>query len=252
MWDQKGRPAGWNLRQELTLLSWDRTFSSSRKPQVLLLAPSTDWMRWPQCWEWPPLLKFWWWIWATSTKYLHNNIWTSIYLNHWRLAQPSWQPELTITVSVKLFCFAKSQHLFCYYWLLQSTWICIEVHYIWGAKSSREKGISFKDINLQDALPWPVVIWGVGLVEPEEPSLFSGAFPSPILVSGVWGLGNIRVWVTVVSCFRLPTSCRIGGLHSGEWFLLWSKVLWNLHRAPFPTEPGGEMGLVQPPLLTLT
>ena len=31
---------------------------------------------------------------------------------------------------------------------LESTWICIEVHYIWGAKSSREKGISFKYINM--------------------------------------------------------------------------------------------------------
>ena len=42
--------------------------------------------------------------------------------------------------------------MYCYYCLLQSTWICIDVHYIWGEKSSREKGISFKDINLQDAL----------------------------------------------------------------------------------------------------
>ena len=35
MWNQKGRPAGWNLRQELTLISWGRIYSSSRKPQVL-------------------------------------------------------------------------------------------------------------------------------------------------------------------------------------------------------------------------
>ena len=46
------------------------------------------------------------------------------------------------------FCFEKSQHLYCYYCLLQSTWICIDIHYIWGAKPSREKGISLKDINL--------------------------------------------------------------------------------------------------------
>ena len=161
MWDQKGRPAGWNLRQELTLLSWDRTFSSSRKPQVLLLAPLTDWMRWPQCWEWPPLLKFWWWIWATSTKYLHNNIWTSIYLNHWRLAQPSWQPELTITVSVKLFCFAKSQHLFCYYWLWSPLGFALK-YIIFGEQSLLGKrGFLLKILTCKMPSPdlWSSGVW---------------------------------------------------------------------------------------------
>ena len=65
IWNQEGRPAGWNLRQELTLLSWGRISFSSRKPQVFLFRPLTDWMRPPQCWGWSPLLPFSWWMWAT-------------------------------------------------------------------------------------------------------------------------------------------------------------------------------------------
>ena len=70
-WNQKSRPAAWNLRQDLTLLSWGRISSSSRnrKDWVLLLRPSSDWMRPPQCLGWSPLLKFWWWMWTTSTTY---------------------------------------------------------------------------------------------------------------------------------------------------------------------------------------
>ena len=61
MWNQKGRPTGWNLRQELTLQSWGKISSSSRKPQVLLFRPLTDWTKPPQYWGWSPLLQFWGW-----------------------------------------------------------------------------------------------------------------------------------------------------------------------------------------------
>ena len=43
MWNQKGRPAGWNLRQELTLISWGRISSSFRKPQVLFSGLCLTW-----------------------------------------------------------------------------------------------------------------------------------------------------------------------------------------------------------------
>ena len=58
MWNQKGRPTGWNLRQELTLQSWSKISFSSRKPQVLFIRPLTDWTRPPQRWGWSPLLQF--------------------------------------------------------------------------------------------------------------------------------------------------------------------------------------------------
>ena len=90
IWNQKGRPTGWNLRQELTLLlSWGRISSSFKKPQVLLLGSSSDWTRPPQCWE-VLSCKFWWWLWTTPTKHLHSNIWTSVFLNQWRLLWPNW------------------------------------------------------------------------------------------------------------------------------------------------------------------
>ena len=198
MWDQKCRPAGWNLRQELTLLSWGRISSSSRKPQVLLLAPLTDWMRQPQCWEWSPLLKFWWWIWATSTKYLHNNIWTSIYMNHWRLAQPRWHPELTITVSVKLFA-------------LQNPNICsvitdfcsplvFALKYIVSGEQSLlgKRGFLLKILTckMPSSDLWSCGVWTWWARR--TVSVF-WSLSIPILVSGVWGLGNVSVWVTVVS-----------------------------------------------------
>ena len=47
IWNQKGRPVGWKLEKELTLMSWGRISSSSRKPQVLLLRPSSDCIRPP-------------------------------------------------------------------------------------------------------------------------------------------------------------------------------------------------------------
>ena len=43
------------------------------------------------------------------------------------------------------FCFEKSWYLYCYYCILRFTWICIEKHFMWGMKSSREKRICFKD-----------------------------------------------------------------------------------------------------------
>ena len=146
MWNQKGRPVGWNLRQELTLMSWGRISSSSRKPQVLLLGPLSDWMK-------PPMLRV-----VSSPEVLMmdvnhiHKIPSQQHLDECLVESLETGPakltlELTITVPVKLLLWEKSQHLYCYYCLLQSTWICIEVHYIWGAKSSREKRIYFKDIN---------------------------------------------------------------------------------------------------------
>ena len=56
-------------------------------------------------------------------------------------------------------------------------------------------------------------------------------------------LSDVSVWVTVVSCSRLPTSCRIGGLHTGEWFLVWPKGLWSLHEASLSHSSGDSWGL---------
>ena len=100
-------------------------------------------------------------------------------------------------------------------------------------------------LDLWSSRVWGLVqTWGGRTVS----MFWSLSIPHP----SKWGarFSDVSVWVTAVSCSRLPTSCRTGGLHSGEWFLVWPKVLWNLHKAPFPTESGGEMGQVQPPLLT--
>ena len=56
-------------------------------------------------------------------------------------------------------------------------------------------------------------------------------------------LSDVSVWVTVVSCSRLPTSCRIGGLHTGEWFLVWPKGLWNLHEVSLSHSRGDRWNL---------
>ena len=56
-------------------------------------------------------------------------------------------------------------------------------------------------------------------------------------------LSDVSVLVTVVSCSRLPTSCRTGGLHIGEWVLVWAKVLWNLHEASLSHSRGDRWNL---------
>ena len=121
-----------------------------------------DWTRPLQCGGWSPLLKFWW-----RMKHHPQNTFmaTSGWVFGWITGDWPSQADTGTDhhCTCQAFCFAKSQHLYCYYCLLQSTWVYIEVHYIWGAMSSREKGVSFKDINSLDALPWPVIIWGMGL-----------------------------------------------------------------------------------------
>ena len=151
------------------------------------------------------------------------------------------------------FCFPKSQHLFCYYWLWSPLGFALK-YIIFGEQSLLGKrGFLLKiltckmpSLDLWSSRVWGLVqTWGGRTVS----MFWSLSIPHP----SKWGarFSDVSVWVTAVSCSRLSTSCRTGGLHSGEWFLVWPKVLWNLHKAPFPTESGGEMGQVQPPLLTL-
>ena len=153
------------------------------------------------------------------------------------------------------FCFAKSQHLYCYYCLLQSTWVYIEVHYIWGAMSSREKGVSFKDINSLDALPWPVIIWGMGLgtdLSQKDRLHILELFRPP----SEWA-GCEAQWCQRVSdcCFLLQVAYVLQDWWLAFWWVilgLTQSTVKSKQRKPhFPTESGGEMGQVQPPLLTL-
>ena len=51
IWNQKGRPAGWNLKAGATCC----LEAEFLPPQVLLLRSSTEWPRPPQCWGWPPV-----------------------------------------------------------------------------------------------------------------------------------------------------------------------------------------------------
>ena len=232
-WNQKSRPAAWNLRQDLTLLSWGRISSSSgnRKDWVLLLRPLSDWMRPSQCLGWSPLLKFWWWVWTTSTTHFTTTSrwvfgwitgdwphqadtenWSLLYLS-------SFFPWKNPNICTVAFC---SPLGFALKYI-----ICGEQSFL------GKRGYLLKVLKCS----MPSLTCGhLGCgawhrPEPEEPSLCSGVFPSPILVSRVWGFSNISVWVTVVFCSRLPISCKIGGLQTGEWFLVWPKVLWNLHEA---------------------
>ena len=131
MWNQKGRPAGWNLRQELTLMSWDRISSSSRKPQVFLIRPLTDWMRPPQNWGWSPLLQFWGWC----EPHLQNNFtaksrwvfgWTT---RNWP-GQADTETWLSEFLSI-FFLLEKFWLLCCYSYALQSILVCTEWN-LWG------------------------------------------------------------------------------------------------------------------------
>ena len=101
MWNQQGRPVGWNLRQELTLLSWGRISSSSRKPQVLLFRPLTgrghcsvegDLLYWSSDDGWNIIHKI------PSWQHLDGCLVESLETGPAKLT-----PELTITVPVKLF-----------------------------------------------------------------------------------------------------------------------------------------------------
>ena len=152
------------------------------------------------------------------------------------------------------FCFEKSQNFFSYYWLWSPLGFALK-YIIFGEQSLLGKrGFLLKILKCKMCSPdlWSSGVWGLAQTWAGRTiSMFwSLSIPHPS-EQGV-RLSDVSVWVTVVSCSRLPMPCRIGGLHSGKWFLLWPKVLWNLHKAHFPTESGGEMGQVQPPLLTLT
>ena len=78
---------------------------------------------------------------------------------------------------------------------------------------------------------WSSGVWGLMQAWAGRTASVFRSLSIPSLVSGVWGLSNVGVWVTVVFCSRLSTSCRIGGLQTGEWFLVWPKVLWNVYEA---------------------
>ena len=191
---------------------------------------------------------------TSSTKYLHGNIWMGVWLNHWRLAQPSWHPGLTITVPVKLFAL-KNPNI-----CTVITAFCSPLGYtlkyiIFGEQTlTGKRGFLLKILTCK--MPsldlWSSGAWGLAQTwAGRTVSMFwSLSVPHPT-ERGV-RLSDVNVWVTAVSCSRLPMSCRIGGLHSGEWFLVWPKVLWNLHKASLSHRVMGEMGLDQPPLLTLT
>ena len=176
MWNQQGRPAGWNLRQELTLLSWGRISSSSRKPQVFLFR--ADWLD-----EATTVLRV-----IPFTSILMMNVnhirkipsWQCLdqWLNHWRLAWPSWHRKPTITVPVKFLSFEKLQHLHYYYCICSSS------------------GFALKSIFCGELNKWALLVLCVHdreLLGKEQCLLeiLKCSMPSPVLwSSGVWDLAQ--------------------------------------------------------------
>ena len=127
----KIRPTGWSLRQELTLQSWSKISSSSRKPQVLFIRPLTDWTRPPQCWGWSPLLQFWGWC---ESYPLNTFIATSRRGFGWTTRDWPGQADKETWSSQFLsnfFFFEKSWLLYCFYYALQSILVCTEWN-LWG------------------------------------------------------------------------------------------------------------------------
>ena len=181
----------------------------------------------------------------------------SVWLNHWTLACPSWHRQLTITVPVKCF-FLRKIPTFAL-WLLH---FAVHLCFLWdtlyvGSKISEayrycghDRELPGKKEYLLKSLKckmpssdlWSSGVWGlVQTWAGRTISLFwSLSVPHP----GKPGvrLSDVSVWVTVVSCSRLPTPCRTGGLHTGEWFLIWPKVLWNLHETSLSHSQGEKGG----------
>ena len=143
MWNQKGRPAGWNLRQELTLISWGRISSSFRKPQVLFSGLCLTW--WGHHSVKGDLLYL-----SSDDRYEPHPQNTFTATSRWVLV------ESLETVLAKLtqktdhhstcqdFSFEKSQHLYCYYCILRFTWICIEIYYMWEQSFLGKRGYVLK------------------------------------------------------------------------------------------------------------
>ena len=121
-------------------------------------------------------------------------------------------------------------------WSLSVLWTCRELP---GKKEYLLKSLKCK---MPSSDLWSSGVWGlVQTWAGRTISLFwSLSVPHP----GKPGvrLSDVSVWVTVVSCSRLPTPCRTGGLHTGEWFLIWPKVLWNLHETSLSHSQGEKGG----------
>ena len=166
-----------------------------------------------------------------------------VWLNHWRLTSPSWHWKLIIAVPVKLFPLEESQHSYCC--ILQSTWICI-IYIICGEQSFLGKrGYLLKVLKRSMPSPdlWSSGVWCLAQTwAGRTVSTFWSLSISQPSERGV-RLSDVSVWVTVVSCSRLPMSCRIGGLHTGEWSLVWPKGLWSLHEASLSHSSGDSWGL---------
>lgn len=156
-----------------------------------------------------------------------------IYLNHWRLAQLSRHPGLTITVPVKLFAL-KNPNI-CSVVTDFGSPLGFALKYIISGEQSLlgKRGFLSKILTCKMPSPdlWSSGVWG--LVQTWTGRTISVLWSLFIPHPSERGmrLSDVSVWVTAVSCSRLPTFCRIGGLHSGELFLFWPKMLRNLHEA---------------------
>ena len=173
-------------------------------------------------------------------------------VNHWRLAWPCWHRRLTITVPVKLY---PLKNLSIYIVIIAfCSPLGFAVNYVfcgdqnkWGLlmcvhdRLYGERGYVLERLKCSMPFPdlWSSGVWGLMQAWAGRTASVFWSLSIPSLVSGVWGLSNVGVWVTVVSCSRLSTSCRIGGLQTGEWFLVWPKVLWNVYEASLSHRQGG-------------
>lgn len=99
---------GWRPRKELMLpLEWKGNLLAEfplpgERSVCFLLRPSTDWLRPTHIIEeigfTQSLLLH---LWISSKKYLHSNMWTTVWPNMWvlwvQMSWPSWHIKLTIT-----------------------------------------------------------------------------------------------------------------------------------------------------------
>ena len=149
-------------------------------------------------------------------------------------------PELTITVPVKLFAL-KNPNIctvitaFCSPLGFALTYIIFREQSLLGKMGFLLKILTCKLPSSDLWSSWEGAWWRP---EPEGPSPCSGAFPSPILVSGVWGsVMSVSEWLL----FPAPGCLRPAGLVAFKLVSdSWSDwKCWVYMKPHFPTESGG-------------
>ena len=151
-------------------------------------------------------------------------------------------PELTISVPVKLFAL-KNPNICTVITAFHSLLGFALKYIIFGEQSLLGKSrFLLKILNLKRPSSdlWSSGVWGLAQTWARRTVSMFWSLSIPNSSERGVRLSDVSVWVTVVSWSRLPMSCRTGGLQTGEWFLVWPKVLWSLHEASLFHQSHGE------------